>query len=296
MTTHEVTFEACQRLVGPLYREEQIPELVEFLNASQRANYAKTTGAEFAKYFVDRFVGQEPPYQRLYGSDIYLAYCCLNRSPEALNKFDSQLAQEVRAVTRGRSAAGNTGEDLCQAISVALLTGGTDGVPKLQQYAGRSPIGTWLRVVAIRHFSRASDKGRNEVLLEQDRLAELVHTADPELNYMKQAYRVSFKQAFQEAFESLSLHDRQLLRQTVIDGLNIDALGKLHNMHRATAARHLAGVRGTLFERTQKRMRDSLDLSPEDLRDVMNLIRSHLDVSLTRLLAKPGRRAKKPVK
>jgi RNA polymerase sigma-70 factor (ECF subfamily) len=69
-----------------------------------------------------------------------------------------------------------------------------------------------------------------------------------------------------------------------MDGLNIDAIGVLFGVHRATVARWRSDARTALFEGTRRVFRAELDLSAGEFASVMRLIDSQLEVSLPRLL------------
>jgi RNA polymerase sigma-70 factor (ECF subfamily) len=108
---------------------------------------------------------------------------------------------------------------------------------------------------------------------------------DPELAYMKAAYRASFRAAFQEALESLHPKERTLLKQQIVDGLGIDELGALYEVHRATAARWVQAAREKLLLRTRRTFMLRARISSDECESIMRMVRSQLDVSLHRRLA-----------
>src|SRR6185436_8511874 len=81
----------------------------------------------------------------------------------------------------------------------------------------------------------------------------VAHGIVPSQSLMKDVYRKSFKQAFEEALAALSIHDRLLLRQHFLDGLSIDRMAALHDVHRATAARWIAKLVEKLLVDTRAR-------------------------------------------
>ena len=70
-----------------------------------------------------------------------------------------------------------------------------------------------------------------------------------------------------------------------IDGLNIDRIGVVFHVHRATVARWIAGAREQLHERTMAEVASGLALSQEELESLLRVVRSSLDLSLRALLA-----------
>lgn len=108
---------------------------------------------------------------------------------------------------------------------------------------------------------------------------------DPELAYMKATYRAAFKSAFQEALESLQSRERTLRKQQIVDGLGIDELGALYEVHRATAARWVAAAREKLLLRTWRAFIARVRITSDECESIMRMVRSQLDVSLHRRLA-----------
>jgi RNA polymerase sigma-70 factor (ECF subfamily) len=68
-----------------------------------------------------------------------------------------------------------------------------------------------------------------------------------------------------------------------VDGLTIDEIGALYRVHRATAARWLARAQVGLTKEIRAALIRTLNLQPAELRSVLRLIRSGLQVSLRSL-------------
>jgi RNA polymerase sigma-70 factor (ECF subfamily) len=103
---------------------------------------------------------------------------------------------------------------------------------------------------------------------------------------MKGAYGKEFTRALDESFRSLEVGERNLLRQYFLDGLSIDALARLYDIHRATAARRVTAAREKLTERVKVRLVEQLNLGESSVQEVITL--SNLDESLSTLLRKSG--------
>jgi RNA polymerase sigma-70 factor (ECF subfamily) len=69
-----------------------------------------------------------------------------------------------------------------------------------------------------------------------------------------------------------------------VDELNVDQIGALFRVHRATAARWVVRAREALFDDTAKRLAEALGVLPEQLTSILDAVRSHVDVSLLRVL------------
>lgn len=75
-----------------------------------------------------------------------------------------------------------------------------------------------------------------------------------------------------------------LLRQHYLDQLGIDDLARLHHVHRSTCARWLASLREKLLAASRRQLQATLSLGREGLDDVIAVIASKLDVTISHLL------------
>jgi len=156
--------------------------------------------------------------------------------------------------------------------------------PRILEYRGSGDLRAWLRVTAMRAALKLLRKENRETPTDDALLEARAHEDDPELAYMKAAYRASFKVAFQEALESLHARERTLLKQQIVDGLGIDELGALYQVHRATAARWVQSAREKLLTRTRRAFMLNARISSDECESIMRMVRSQLDISLHRRL------------
>ncbi len=226
------------------------------------------------------------PAEQLHATDLYLAVACGTGLPAAISAFDRHCGPTIRIATTSAGATDAERDDLAQVIRERLLVPpAAGGPPKILSYSGKGALVSWVRVVATREAARMLPIARREPALDDDDLAYLVAPDDsPELGYLKRLYRSEFKQAFQAAVAELAPRARLLMRQSVLDGLGIDALAQLHGVHRATCARWLESARAEILAATQKHMLAKLELSRDELTSVIRMISSQLDVSLSRVL------------
>ena len=80
------------------------------------------------------------------------------------------------------------------------------------------------------------------------------------------------------------MSDRALLRFKFVDGLTLDDLAVLYGTHRATVARRVAALREDLVKATRAQLGGPLRVRRQDLESLVRLVRSDLDLSLSRLL------------
>lgn len=135
-------------------------------------------------------------------------------------------------------------------------------------------------------LNRLRDDGRALPAAPANR--ELLDSADdaddPELQVMKARHGAHFKEAFEVALRSRSIRERNLLRMSVLDRLSVDQIAAAFSVHRATAARWVQAVRATVAARTRQHLCHALRISGPEADSLVRLVRSELDMSLSRLL------------
>jgi RNA polymerase sigma-70 factor (ECF subfamily) len=145
-----------------------------------------------------------------------------------------------------------------------------------------------VRVVTLRIAANRRRGDRPHASLDDVGSAELLPAVDPELAIIKSRYRPSFDQALRAAFAGLTPRERLLFRMHFLDGLNIDRIGVVFGVHRATVARWIAAARDGLLDRVMRELGERLRLGPDELGSLLAVVRSGLDVSLRALLAVEG--------
>jgi RNA polymerase sigma-70 factor, ECF subfamily len=224
----------------------------------------------------------------IHSPDLYLACACATGSPAALAAFDALFRDDIdRIVSRGeRDVVGPA--ELRQVLHAKLFLADDERPAKIREYSGRGSLRGWVRIAARRTYldlMRALGRRREVPLVDEHALVEGTTGDDPEVAYLKRHYRQEFREAFATALAGLSVRERNLLRQSFVHRLSVDEIGKLHAVHRATAARWVAQARLAVLERTTAAMRERLAAAPGEVESILRLIESHLDVTVSRLLA-----------
>lgn len=237
----------------------------------------------FASYLAGRLPDRadgELAVRRMRTSDLYLACACARGDARAVAAFERcYLGPVGDALARTLGLDPDCTADVKQQLRRDLLIG--DGSPKLLQYSGRGDLRRWLRVLAVREAIDQKRRTRRETPSE-DKLLEraLLSGENPETEYFKRLYQGEFADSVAEAILALSDRDRTLLRQSFVDGLGIDAIGRFHGVHRATAARWLARAQKILSRQTRAVLMRRLKVQPAELPSILRFIRSGLEMSL----------------
>jgi len=241
-----------------------------------------------------RLASQDAPPSEANAGDMLLAYAC-SQGPAgshaaAAALFERLYGGVVRSALSRFRLGGDREDEVAQLVRERLFVSRAGAPPKIAEYAGRGPLAAWLRAVVARVALDVLRRGRAPGDAgPRDADEELQHAAgalgDPELEVLLSRYREPFKEAFQATLASLPARDRTLLRFAIVDGMNVDALGALHGVHRATAARWVAQAREALAIGTREKLSARFRLTRTELDSITRLCRSQVDVSLVRLLA-----------
>jgi RNA polymerase sigma-70 factor (ECF subfamily) len=131
-------------------------------------------------------------------------------------------------------------------------------------------------------LARASKRrAAHEVAVEDGALLEHAALADdPELLLVRERCRDAVQAALHAAVAALDDRERTLMRLTLRDGLTVDQLGALFQVHRATAARWLAAVRAKLRATVRERLVTTLNLGTGEVDSFIQAIGSRIDLSL----------------
>ncbi|MFO0662302.1 MAG: sigma-70 family RNA polymerase sigma factor [Polyangiaceae bacterium] len=217
--------------------------------------------------------------------DLAVACACMHGRLDAITLLQGSYMRALDPHLRKLGLEPAAVEDVKQTLLRQLLVG-QDGPPRLAQYDGRGALGAWLRVSAVRLGLKVlRSRKRTDLLGDEDaKLEAVASSADPEASYMKEAFREIFRQSFREALASLEPKERNIVRQSLIDGLSIDELGELYGVHRATAARWLHAAKERIMVETRARFAAKSRASQTECDSMFRMISSHLDLSIRRHL------------
>ncbi len=208
--------------------------------------------------------------------ELYLATCAVDGDTESVKRIESLLGKIAVATLARRGFTQSEIDEVAQALLVKLLVSSERGTAKLALYSGRGDLGGFLRSAVMRAGLNARrHETRHSFYAVAQRLEQVLD--EPELHHLKQAYLSQFREALRTAWDQLEPDKKLALRLQLEDGLTIDELAGLWNVHRATAARRLVAARQALAQGTRQGMQHELQLSDSEVESVMNLIRSRLD-------------------
>lgn len=225
--------------------------------------------------------------QALHTHQLYLACACLTGNDAALRAFEDEFLPHVGRVLHGMDKSGTLGDEAKQLLRRRLFVSEQGRPPKIADYLGQGDLQRWVRATAVRlgidllRASQREDHGREDDAV----LAALpAPEDDPELAHLKKLYGDELKAAFGEVLRALPSRERTILRYHYVDGLNIEQIGRIFQVHKTTSFRWLERARSAIVPATRKGLQRRLGIDRPELDSIMRLIRSQLDLSLQRLL------------
>lgn len=219
------------------------------------------------------------------GHDIWIAIACVDGNEKAIAAVTDMLRREVQFAATKTTASREQVNDVVAKLSHVLFVDEPTRPAALREYSGRGDLKSYLRVTAMRELVKVVNRGRREVGIESDDLIDrIVPASDPELSILRAQYRDVVDAAMRAALETLDERGRALLRYAFVDGWNVDRVGELYKVHRATAARWIAAVRDQLGEHIRDELAKRLRVQVDDVDSIIRLVQSRIDVSLERVL------------
>jgi RNA polymerase sigma-70 factor (ECF subfamily) len=260
-------------------------EFVEIIDQAFDAGRIAWPGTNLPRTEFDermRLLQVDPENLIARGADLYLAAACAAHLPAAVSLFERTILAPVPRQL-GRVALSSHEEDeLRQQLRVKLLVG---PAPKILEYKGSGPLGAWVRVCALRmaldlktspDVTKRGDGQALDALVGGATVGETILDAEH--------HREAFREALQESLATLTAREKTLLRLHFLDGMNIDELGAVFQVHRATVARWLVSIRTNVLDHVRQRLSLDLGASSSEAQSLVRLLRSEVQVSIMRLL------------
>jgi RNA polymerase sigma-70 factor (ECF subfamily) len=233
-----------------------------------------------------RELGVEPRDLTTRGADLFLAWACAEHDPAALSHFEKTFLQRVNQYVARLGLPDDVVDDVRQELRIRLLTG-TE--PRIGAYAGRGALGAWVRVSAIRTALNWTEQNKVRAASDAEVLGALVSDRPgPELAALKGRYGGVFQAALDRSLQVLGPRDKTLLRMHFVDGLNIDTIGTVYRVHRATVARWLVDIRKRVFATLREELSLEIDATSSEFRSMLTIVKDDLDLSVQRVLRSRG--------
>ena len=217
-----------------------------------------------------------------HAAELYLGTACAAGARAALEQLDRLFIANVANVLAQRRIPDHGIDEIRQTVRERLLSGDP---PYLATAAGRGSLAGLVAVIATRAGldwlrARSRAEARHEATP-----VDLVASSDPERDHVRARFRGDIKTAFEAAVKDLEPRERTMLRFHLVEGMTIDDVARLYQIHRATAARQIEKARDRVASGVRRSLARATGIHADELRELEELVTSQLDLSLSRVLA-----------
>jgi len=212
-----------------------------------------------------------------------LASACLAGDRAAQKELERQLVTAVESALRRLGASSDEIDEIGQRLRLALFLPGKSR-SKLEYYSGRGSLRGWLRAVAAQELVNLKRAHQRQPAKDLSAFFFDAATA-PDARWIREECRDAFRLALEEAIEALPERERAALRMSALDGLSIDDIARVFQMHRSTAARWLVRAKAEVAEKVRASLARRLGASVGDLSSIVRIVGDEAPVTFERLLA-----------
>src|SRR5262249_27518981 len=106
----------------------------------------------------------------------------------------------------------------------------------------------------------------------------------PEWELVRRRYREPLEAALRAAIDELTSRDRMVLRLYLLRGENIEAIGKIYGVHRATVARWIAAAQQGMVLSVVARLERDVGLPVAEFQSLVQDLWSQIEIPLSSVL------------
>lgn len=222
------------------------------------------------------------PLHEVAAADVHLVDACLRGYAGAVSRFDALYGPELDRAIAKSPTLGLSAAEFRQLVMDRLFVREGEEPPRISKYLGKGTLKAWVRVMTSRFIIDLSRR-RDRATFSDDGLADKLGSGDDtELDYLRHAYGPALDAAFEHAIASLSVRERNLLRQRYLHDMAADALARMYGVHRSTMFLWLDKARASLVDNVRKVLAQRVP--GDQLESVVGMLGSKLQVSVRRML------------
>ena len=216
---------------------------------------------------------------------LYLCCACVRGHQAACLAFRTKYLGVIRQAAARIGGDREFVDEVTSQLFDRLLVG---PAPRLKRYSGRGELSAWLKVVATR---LALDVKRSRPQQDEEPLPStiaIVTSMSPESMVFCRNHGQDILDALGNATAGLDAKQRNVLRLHYADELNIDEIGELYGVHRATVARWLQNARTSIDAAVHKELGSRHGLGAAEVASLIHGARGQLEEDLRLMLGKPS--------
>lgn len=197
------------------------------------------------------------PAAELAATDLFLAIACARGDAAAVRHFETEHVARIGAWLGAQEKDAAVIDEVRQRVRTRALVSRDGEPPRIADYSGRGPLGAWVRVIALREHATIKRDAAGDASRDEDALDTLAKTGEltPELAALRARYQPVLAAAFRTAITGLPPRERTLLRLCYVDGMALDAIGRVYGVNKSTVSRWLATARADVLEAARAHVR-----------------------------------------
>ena len=248
---------------------------------------APSTLAEHLGKRVPRDQAAPEWLEKAHAEDQFLACACLEGAPQALRAFDVAILSHLGVYLKRLSPTPEVIAETRQRLMEKLFVGMEGQPPRIAQYSGEGRLAHWVRIAAVRTAITLLTASRAAARTDEvgTIAAALAPGGNPEFDLLRSTYQREFTAALGGSIQALSQRDRALLRFAFVERMTPAQIGDMYGCHRTTAMRWIEAACEETLRHTQRELMERLKISRSECDRLYALVKSQLDLSLSRLLA-----------
>lgn len=206
---------------------------------------------------------------RVDAGDLLVASAVLAGSRDAFAVLEAEYLPASRRALQRLGVEGADLEDLLQQVRAHVLAPRDRAPPALATYAGRGSLEGWLRLVAVRLGRRTHGPRRLEVPADDEAILDAL-VPPSQARGLESAVRQAVGEVVREVVRALPPDERLLLAQRFADGLRVEELGLLYDVHNATISRRIAAVCARVRAQVSERLSRELGIGTPTLDSLLS--------------------------
>jgi RNA polymerase sigma-70 factor, ECF subfamily len=224
---------------------------------------------------AQRVRDEEPVAHR---ADLFLAMACVAGLPRATARFEVDVLHRVRRPIELALASNQHTDDLLQKVREKMFC--TES--KLRHYRGRGPLVAWTRAISVRLALELRGSGKGQVAEQlSERLPAL--SDDIELRFLYRTHRELFRTVLHDAFGSLTVRERTVLRLSLVDDVSLERVGRMYGVNKSSISRWVAQAKARVWHSVREQLAQRLQLQGSEAASLLKAVQSQLSISLFEL-------------
>jgi RNA polymerase sigma-70 factor (ECF subfamily) len=264
MTDSEVTLEAARDAL---------------VRAAEEWGLVAAGASSFRKYLAK--IDATSKAVEAHGPDLALAFMCSLGDQRALAVFEREHLSAIPDYVARLHLSEDLLQELLQILRVSLFTGPS---PRIHRYSGKGPLGAWLRIVSLRCAFDELKRPLAEAALDSTLLDLFASAHDVERDVSQAEWRARLHDAVEASLGALTAREKTILRLHYVEGLNVETIGTIYRVHRATVARWILGIRGDVMSALRRTFANKADARSSEIRGLFADLDRQLTFSISRVL------------